>query len=297
MSKMSFAKICMSCLKIIFCVFLILLSFSFPSFSEKLLRVGVIPDINMEEMAARNKPLVEWLENRTGMKVKLFIATNYAGVVEAMVSNKLDLAYFGAFTYIQASERANCYPIVSAIYPGTGKQYYYSYFITQTNSSIKDISDLKGKKWAFGDPGSTSGSLVPRYTLVNAGIDPEKDLAHVIYSGGHDATIFAVQNGKVDAGAVDSQEWDKLVEKRIADLSKVRIFHKSIPIPQYPWVVNGNLSRQDVKKIQDAFLSLSANNPKGKEILKLYGVSGFAETSDKDYKKLREMARSLGLIK
>lgn len=265
--------------------------------NEEVLRVGVIPDINMEKMAERNKPLVEWLEKHTGRKIKLFVATNYAGVVEAMVSGHLELAYFGAFTYIQASERANCYPIVSAIYPGTKKQYYYSYFITGKNSSIKSLGDLLGKKWAFGDPASTSGSLVPRYILVNAGLDPEVKLGQVIYSGGHDATVLAVQNGKVDAGAVDSQEWDKLVEKKIADPSKVRIFYKSQPIPQYPWVVSGKLSKDVVKKLQNAFLSLSMKDHEGEKILQIYGALGFGKASEADYRPLREMAKTLKIIK
>lgn len=265
--------------------------------NEEVLRVGVIPDINMEKLAERNKPLVEWLEKHTGRKIKLFVTTNYAGVVEAMVSGHLDLAYFGAFTYIQASERTNCYPIVSAIYPGTKKQYYYSYFITGANTSINALKDLPGKRWAFGDPASTSGSLVPRYELVQAGLEPEKKLGQVIYSGGHDATLLAVQNGKVDAGAVDSQEWDKLVEKNIVDPSKVRIFYKSKQIPQYPWVVSGKLSKDIVGKLQKAFLSLSMDNPESKTILEVYGALGFGKATEADYKDLRNMAKTLKLIK
>ncbi|MCL4553670.1 MAG: phosphate/phosphite/phosphonate ABC transporter substrate-binding protein, partial [Actinobacteria bacterium] len=120
------------------------------------LRVGLIPNIAPEEQKAKYEPLREYLEDTLGRPVELFVATNYSGVVQAMVSGHLDMAYFGGLTYAQALQQVELEPIVTEIDAETGTQEYYSVIIAGVDSGVETLADLAGKSFAFGDPASTS---------------------------------------------------------------------------------------------------------------------------------------------
>ncbi len=256
------------------------------------LRVGLIPNQAPDKVKAQYEPFRNYLSRNLGMPVELFVATDYSGVVEAMANDKLDLAYFGGLTYVQAKQRAAIYPIVTEIDRYTKTTKYHSLIIVSANSPIKDISELKGKIFAFGDINSTSGSLYPRIMLDKAGIKIPGDLKQVIYTGGHDATALAVQNGTVDAGGVEDRILYKLEKKGTVDQSKIRILAQSDPIEGYPWVVRANLDQGLVDKITNAFLEI-----KDPELLDLMRAEGYAKISDQDYKYIEEEAVRLGLLK
>ncbi|MFZ5625826.1 MAG: phosphate/phosphite/phosphonate ABC transporter substrate-binding protein [Bacillota bacterium] len=256
------------------------------------LRVGLIPNQAPEKIKAKYEPFRKYLEEKLGLPVELFVATNYAGVVEAMAADKLDMAYFGGLTYVQAKQKAKIHPIVTEIDSETKTTKYYSLIITPANSPIKTLQDLKGKTFAFGDINSTSGSLYPRIMLARAGLKVPDDFANIIYTGKHDATALAVQNGKVDAGGLEGRILNKLIEDGKIDKNKIRILAKSDPIEGYPWCVRDSLDPQLEAKIVDAFLSI-----KDPELLKLLRAEGFARVKAEDYAYVEQEARRLGLLK
>lgn len=256
------------------------------------LRVGLIPNQAPEKIKAKYEPFRKYLEEKLGLPVELFVATNYAGVVEAMAADKLDMAYFGGLTYVQAKQKAKIHPIVTEIDSETKTTKYYSLIITPANSPIKTLQDLKGKTFAFGDINSTSGSLYPRIMLDRAGLKVPDDFANIIYTGKHDATALAVQNGKVDAGGLEGRILNKLIEDGKIDKNKIRILAKSDPIEGYPWCVRDSLDPQLEAKIVDAFLSI-----KDPELLKLLRAEGFARVKAEDYAYVEQEARRLGLLK
>lgn len=258
----------------------------------KVLRVGLIPNQAPEKIKAKYEPFRKYLEEKLGMPVELFVATNYAGVVEAMAADKLDMAYFGGLTYVQAKQKAKIHPIVTEIDSETKTTKYYSLIITPANSPIKTLQDLKGKTFAFGDINSTSGSLYPRIMLDRAGLKVPDDFANIIYTGKHDATALAVQNGKVDAGGLEGRILNKLIEDGKIDKNKIRILAKSDPIEGYPWCVQDSMDPQLEAKIVDAFLSI-----KDPELLKLLRAEGFARVKAEDYAYVEQEARRLGLLK
>lgn len=157
------------------------------------LRVSAIPDEAPTELIRKFKPLGEYLEQRLGMPVKFVPVSDYAGVVEAMASDRLDLAWFGGFTFVQAQRKAPMIPLVQR----EEDQKFTSKFIT-ADPAVKTLQDLKGKTFAFGSVSSTSGSLMPRYFLQQDGIVPEQFFSRVAYSGAHDATVAWVAAGKAN---------------------------------------------------------------------------------------------------
>jgi phosphonate transport system substrate-binding protein len=156
----------------------------------------MIPSTDPGKIVRESQPLVKYLQRKTASRVELVVPTNYAAVVEAIANDRVDIAYLGGFTFVQASQRTGVRPIVQR----ERDQNFHSVFITQPDSGINSLADLKGHSFAFGDVNSTSGHLMPAYYMRWAGIDPGA-LAKTLYTGGHDATALAVANAKVDAGA------------------------------------------------------------------------------------------------
>ncbi|OWG18905.1 phosphonate ABC transporter substrate-binding protein [Delftia sp. K82] len=258
------------------------------------LRVSAIPDEAPTELQRKFEPLGKYLSAQTGMKVVFTPVTDYAAVVESLATRKLDLAWLGGFTFVQAKIRTNgtAIPIVQREEDAK----FTSKFIT-ANPAIKTLADLKGKSFAFGAPSSTSGSLMPRFFLQQDGINPEKDFKTVAFSGAHDATVAFVAAGKAEAGVLNASVWDKLVETKKVDTSKVRVFATTPPYFDYNWTVRGDLDPALVKKLTDAFLALDPAKPEHKAILELQRAARFVPTQASNYEGIEAAARSAGLLK
>ena len=258
------------------------------------LRVSAIPDEAPTELQRKFEPLGKYLSAQTGMKVVFTPVTDYAAVVESLATRKLDLAWLGGFTFVQAKIRTNgtAIPIVQREEDAR----FTSKFIT-ANPAIKTLADLKGKSFAFGAPSSTSGSLMPRFFLQQDGINPEKDFKTVAFSGAHDATVAFVAAGKAEAGVLNASVWDKLVETKKVDASKVRVFATTPPYFDYNWTVRGDLDPALVKKLTDAFLALDPAKPEHKAILELQRAARFVPTQASNYEGIEAAAKSAGLLK
>lgn len=264
------------------------------TFAADVLRVSAIPDEAPTELQRKFAPLGKYLEKETGLKVSFVPVTDYAAVVESLATKKLDLAWLGGFTFVQAKIRTGgtAIPIVQREEDAR----FTSKYVT-ADPAIKTLADLKGKTFAFGAPSSTSGSLMPRFFLQQAGLNPEKDFKAVAYSGAHDATVAFVAAGKADAGVLNASVWDKLVELKKVDPEKVRVFATTPPYFDYNWTVRGDLDPALIKKLTDAFLKLDPNNPEHKEIMALQRASKFIPSKKENYDGIEQAARSAGLLK
>lgn len=262
--------------------------------AEEVLRVSAIPDEAPTELQRKFAPLGAYLEHETGMKVSFVPVTDYAAVVEALATRKIDMAWLGGFTFVQASLRTKgtAVPLVQRAEDAR----FTSKFIT-ASEGIKGFADLKGKTFAFGAPSSTSGHLMPRYFLGQEGINPDKDFKNTAFSGAHDATVAFVQAGKVDAGVLNASVWDKLVEQKKVDTTKVRVFATTPPYFDYNWTVRGDLDPKIQARLRDAFLKLDAANPAHKEIMALQRASKFIPTKAENYKGIESAAHAAGLLR
>lgn len=266
-----------------------------PAWAEaNTLRITSIPDESPTELQRKFAPLAKHLEAVTGMKVEYTPVTDYAAVVEALAAKKIDLAWLGGFTFVQARLRTgDAIPIVQR----AEDEKFTSHFITTADSGISGLADLKGRTFAFGSPSSTSGHLMPRYFLQQAGIDPERDFKRIAFSGAHDATAAYVESGRVDAGVLNASVWDRLVEQKKVDVAKVKVFSTTPPYFDYNWTVRGDLDPALVKKLTDAFLGLDPAKPADKALLDLQRASRFIPTRPENYQGIEAAARSAGLLK
>ena len=262
--------------------------------AQTTLKVSAIPDENPTELLRKFAPLGKYLESKIGMKVEFTPVTDYAATVEGLAAKKIDLVWYGGFTFVQARlKTGNAIPIAQR----EEDEKFRSVFITRPDSGINSLKDLKGKTFTFGAPSSTSGSLMPRYFMMKEGVDPDKDLKRVAFSGAHDATALQVAGGKVDAGALNISVYEKmLADKKIA-ATQVKIFYTTPGYYDYNWTVRGDLDPLLIKKLTDAFLSLDAKIPEQKEILALQRATRFIATKPENYKSIEEAARSAGLLK
>jgi len=216
------------------------------------------------------------------------VTTDYSSMIEAMRFGRIEIAYFGPFSYVLAKSKAQgIEPFAVGIERGSPT--YNSVVVAHVGGPVAALADIRGRDFGFGDQASTSSHLIPRALLLKNGLDAGKDYRPV-HLGTHDAVARAVQNGQVPAGALSKAIFETLLERKIVDGDKVKVIATSAPIPNYPMVMQGDLALQLKDAIREAFLQL-----KDAEILKSFRVQGFAATDDKAYDVLRETAKILDL--
>ncbi|MFZ6723654.1 putative selenate ABC transporter substrate-binding protein [Undibacterium sp. Ji49W] len=271
-----------------------LLAFSGLASAQQVLRVSAIPDEAPTELQRKFKPLGAMLEKKLGMKVEFIPVTDYAASVEGLINKKLDMVWFGGFTFVQAKVRSKdqVIPLVQR----EEDEKFKSVFIT-TDKSITKLEDLKGKTFTFGSESSTSGHLMPRSYLLAAKINPDTDMKRIAFSGAHDATVAAVSGGKVDAGALNISVWEKLLAQGKVDTKLVHVFYTTPGYFDYNWSVRADMPADLRKKITDAFLNLDPANPQDKEILDLQRATRFIPTKADNYKAIEAAAHNAGLLK
>lgn len=258
------------------------------------LRVSAIPDEGRAELEKKFAPLGAYLEKKLGMKVVYVPAPDYAYTVESLAKRRIDLVWYGGFTFVQARRRTGtAIPIVHREHDGQ----FHTKFIVPAASPVKTLQDLKRRDFAFGSISSTSGHLMPRYFLMKNGIDPETDFARVAYSGAHDATVRWVESGRVDAGAVNESVLQKMLDEKRVDASKIRVLWTTPPYADYNWTVRGDLDPKLVDQIRDAFLALDPANPEHKIILDLQRTQKFVRTTAVHYEGIEQAAKAARLIR
>jgi phosphonate transport system substrate-binding protein len=262
----------------------------------KVLRVSAIPDENPQELLRIYEPFAAYLSQELGMPVKFVPVIDYAATVEGLAAGKLDLVWYGGFTSVQAVRRTR--GKATRLVMRKEDAVFKSIFITRPDTSIKKLSDLKGKTFSFGSVSSTSGHLMPRYFLLKNGINPDKDFAQKpAFSGAHDATALWVEGGKVDAGALNFLVWEKLVKNRKVDTEKVVVFWTTPPYVDYVWTARSELDPGLRNRISAAFLKLKYDDPKERKLLDLHRTKGYIPARDDDWKGIEQAAKAAGLLK
>ena len=251
------------------------------------LRIAILPDENASELIKQNKKLQLYLEDRLDKKIELVVTTDYSSMIEAMRFGRLELAYFGALSYVMAKQKAEieCF----AAQMKKGSIMYHGVIIANKNTNINKIEDIRGTNMAFGDPASTSSHLIPRaHLLINADLDIDDYIPH--YLGAHDAVAMNVQNGNSDAGGLSKKIFEHLVERGMISLDKVKVIAVSDPFPNYPWTMQSSLNPELKEKIKAAFYEL--DDP---EITIPLKADGFLPVTDADYDIVRDTRILLGM--
>jgi len=233
------------------------------------------------------------MEKKTGLNVKSFYAPDYAGVIEAMRFNKVQVAWFGNKSAMEAVDRASGEVFAQIIY-ADGSLGYKSLIIAHKDSPVKSLDDLlkNGKNYTFGngDPNSTSGFLVPAYYVFAANnLDP-KTLFKVTRNASHGANLAAVLNKQVDAATNNTEEWEKLKATQPAKIEELRILWTSPLIPSDPFVWRTDLDPAVKAKIKNFVLNYAKTDPAEKAVLKnIYNYTGFRESSNAQLLPIRQL--------
>ena len=276
-----------------------------PSMAAEKLRFGLLPAEDALEMVRQFQGIADHVSKSIGMESEIFVSQSYNALIEAMEAGKIDVAYLGGGTYVAAYLKGfGVVPIVVA--KMHGRTYYKSCIITKADSGLQTLSDLKGKKFAFVTPTSTSGGVGPRFYLNKNGIDPEKDFEKLIYAGKHDAVFLAVKNGKVDAGAVGDvyfsrwkergilkfEQWDEPNDTMVNGDLRILGCQK---VPGTPMVARTALGKDKIETMTKAYLNL----PYGAlDKLRFWGVTeGFIRTSHAFYEDLLQMKKMAAELK
>ena len=260
--------------------------------AKKEIVMGLIPAESNEEMIEKFEPIRAYLEKKLERPVKVFTATDYAGVIEAMKKDKVDVAWFGPLSYVLAEKEADAEAFAVGVRKSTGLSTYKSIFVVPGDSEIKSIKDLKGKNVAFVDPVSTSGSLVPTYLVKKAtGEMPQDFFGKLSYAGGHDAAELAVKNKTVDAAADNDITYNKMLKKGLISKESNRVLLESEPLPGSPLTYRSELDESLKAKIKDTIL----NAHKDIQVTGYGELERYEEAEAQDYQLVRNMVKELGL--
>jgi len=264
--------------------------------------VGAVPSENAASMTLKYKNFVDALSKEIGMPVEFYAATDYAGIIEAQVAGRVDLAFYGPFSYVLAKARGAKIDVVgSAVATPTAKPGYFSYGITKSSrSDITKLADFKGKKICFVDPSSTSGFLYPNAGLLSVGIDATKE--STVYAGGHDSAALSVNRGTCDVGfAYDTMVDSQLIEKGDLKAGELKVVWKSGEIAGSPMAIRLDMPKSLVDIVKN-FVVKKANKTgfvamgicKDEATCQVIEDKswGFVPYSDKEYDGVRQVCEA-----
>ena len=257
------------------------------NFDPKTLRVALLPDENAATIIQNAQPLKAHLEKTLNRNVEIIVTTDYSSMIEAMRFGRIEVAYFGPLSYVLAKSKSDIEAFAVGV--TNGSPTYTSVVITQVDSPVRKLADLKDQTVAYGDTASTSSHLVPRAMIEDAGLVANRDYK-TVYVGAHDAVARAVETGKVNAGALSRPIYETLLKSGRINPEKVRILAETKPIPNYPMAMQSKLAPALKEQIRAAFVDL-----KDPAILKTFRAQGFAATNDGAYDVLRTTAKVLNL--
>jgi len=265
------------------------------------LKIGGIPDQDSSRLARRYQEFSDYLSQQLGVPVEYVPSVDYAAVVTAFTQGELHLAFFGGLTGVQARLQN---PGASVIAQRENDARFHSKFIVRSGLSIDSLSDLKEQAKdltiTFGSESSTSGHLMPRHFVSQAGINPDQDFRSLPnFSGSHDLTWQLVSSGSFDVGALNEDVWDRAVRNGKIDGDKVRVFYTTPDYFDYNWTVSPELERVYGEGFADRLRrALLALNPQEHgEILDLFSTQRFIESSNANYGQIEAVARDLGIVR
>lgn len=264
--------------------------------ADKTLYISGIPDEDVAILTRRFKGVAEYLSQKTGLKVEYLPAADYAAVVAGFKRGDIQFAWFGGLTGVQALAQA---PGSEALVQRPRDAEFHSIFIVQKGLPVKQVADLKGLTFTFGSESSTSGHLMPRYYMLEAGVDPVKDLkGPPNFSGSHDTTIKLVESGAFQAGVVNEAVWQDRTKQGKVDLTRVQEFYKTPAYFDYHWGVRGGIDAVygagTREKLKQAMLEMGAAQ---QDILDAFNTDKFVETKNSNYDAIRTVAEKLGILK
>ena len=263
----------------------------------KLLKIGSVTVETQAATLTRYKPFADYMEKKLGVKVEVFTASDYAGIVQAFSAGQIHLGRMGGAAYAAGYIDSNggIEPLVMNVEPNGGRG-YHSVLIVRADSPYKSLEDLKGKTMAWVDPNSTSGYLVPNAALRDTGIDPQKYFGRTLYSGGHEQSVLGVLKGNLDSAFTwtspghQSGQFRIMIDRGLLKLDDIRVVWQSPLIANPLWAVQKNLPADMRRDLLNMFLSLAKDDMAMAEAAAQGKTSGFEPVNHETYKTLVTVA-------
>jgi phosphonate transport system substrate-binding protein len=254
---------------------------------------GIISTESTQNLKADWKPLIEDMQKQTGLKVTAFFAPDYAGIIEGMRFNKVQIAWLGNKSAMEAVDRANG-EVFAQMVNADGTQGYYSHLIVHKDSPLASVDDVlkNAKNLAFGngDPNSTSGFLVPGFYVFAKNKVDAKSAFKVVRSANHETNALAVANKQVDVATNNSENLEKIKERQPAKFADIKVVWTSPLIPLDPLVMHKELPEATKAKIKNFFVNYAKTDAREKEVVfKISKLSGFKESSNAQLIPIRQL--------
>ena len=258
------------------------------------IKMALVPSLDTKKLIASGEKLAVLLEKETGLKFRIDVPTSYTAVISAMGAGTVDVGWLSPLPYVIAHDQYGVDVILTTVRNNSTD--YWSFIIARTDTGINKLADLKGKRFAYGDPVSTSGSIYPKHLIRASGNDPDSFFSNVIYAGAHDKVVMAVYNKQVDGGAiyggVVSDAREKVVDTIKDVMKNTHVVAKSITIPNDTVSVRKGLPADVVKKVKDGLLKIAKSDEGRISVMSLYGIDGFVPAKDSDYDSVRRVAKA-----
>ena len=260
--------------------------------------IGGIPDQEVALLEERFSGLADHLSEQVDIPVRYQPSTDYAALVTAFANGDVTLGWFGGLTGVQARLET---PGAHAVAQRPIDREFRSVFIAGTGVDADGLEDFAGTRFTFGSESSTSGHLMPRFFLDEAGIDPDADFDGAPgYSGSHDKTFALVEAGSFEAGVLAESVWDRAVAEGDVDTSRVREVTRSPDYVDYHWLASPEIDETygsgTTDRIVEALLTMDEAGPEAQRVLRLFEDDSFVEAQDEDYGRIEQVARELGLV-
>ena len=265
---------------------------------EKKLLIGGIPDQNISLLEERFGAVADHLSKELGVSVEYVPVTDYSSLVTAFRNGDILLAWFGGLTGVQAKSFT---PGAISVAQRPRDKEFTSVFIVNSSLTANSLGELRGSSFTFGSTNSTSGHLMPRSFLMEAGIDPESDFHGVPnFSGSHDLTWKLVESGSFQAGALNSAVWERAVREGAVDTTKVRVIHETPEYVDYQWLAHPDIdehwSSGLLDDLAEALIDISGEDENQQVILELFETDSFVPVEAAAYADLEAIARSLNML-
>jgi phosphonate transport system substrate-binding protein len=269
------------------------LGLSFTAAMAQEVNFGIISTEATQNLKADWQPLLDDMEKQTGLKVKAFFAPDYAGIIEGLRFNKVQMAWMGNKSAMEAVDRSNA-EVFAQMVNADGTQGYYSHLIVHKDSPLNNLNDMfsnaKNLSFGNGDPNSTSGFLVPGfYVFAQNKVDP-RTAFKIARSANHEANALAVANKQVDVATNNSENLEKIKERQLSKFNDIKIIWTSPLIPLDPLVMSKNLPETTKTKIKTFFYNYAKTNAREKDIvMKISKLSGFKASTNEQLKPIRQL--------
>lgn len=262
-------------------------------FAEEL-KIGLIPEQNVFRQMERYKPLGDYIESKTGVKIRFTILTRYGNIIERFTSEELDGAFWGSFTGAMAIKKLDVEPLARPVWLD-GTSTYHGHIFVRKDAAIRSVEDMRGKTIVFVDKATTAGYVFPMAYFHSNGVTNTGDYFQEHYfAGSHDAAIRAVFEKKADVGCAKNTIYQRVVAENPKIGDELVILADSPDVPSNALAVRESLAREVKERLTETLLSMHEDS-RGRNTLAIFGATRFLRTTQDDYEPVFELSKRAGI--